>query len=105
MNETLMDEATQEFKEQFGNIIATQDETNFCNDDDANERIYIVEYLPDPTKYAFIADAGNGYWTLIKIVDKSEVIVNQNLVELHNKQREEYYAAILKGVSNGRKES
>ena len=86
-----MFDTDKEFLETFGKIIATQDETNLCNDDDANERIYIVEYLPDETKYALLFDVGNGEWTLLELVNKSDVVVDQALVELHDKQRLEVY--------------
>ncbi len=70
---TEISELDPEFQEQFGEPVYVQSETNFANDEEDNDRIYICEYLPDPTKYAFLFDIGNGWWNFFKLVDKSEV--------------------------------
>lgn len=71
----LLKEGTVEFNELIGEPVAIQEDTNLANDDDANERIQIVEYKPDETKYARIFDVGNGEWCFYDLIDRRNLII------------------------------
>lgn len=94
----LLKEGTKEFDELLGEPVAIQEDTNLANDDDANERIQIVEYKPDETKYARIFDIGNGEWTLYDLVDKKNVIVFQEKVAERAKAQKEWYEKSMENI-------
>lgn len=71
----LLKEGTKEFNELLGEPVAIQEDTNLANDEEANERIQIVEYKPDETKYARILDVGNGEWNFYDLIDRRNLII------------------------------
>lgn len=94
----LLRERTKEFDELLGEPIAIQEDTNLANDEDANERIQIVEYKPDPTKYARIFDIGNGEWNFYDLIDKRNVIIFQERVAERAKTQQEWYEKSMENV-------
>ena len=58
-------EDKEKFFKMFGRMIGNCYQTNFRSafpNVVINERCYLVEYVPDMTKYALIFDEGNGWW-------------------------------------------
>ena len=94
----LVNETDKEFTELFGEPVAIQEDTNLANDEEANERIQIVEYKPDETKYARIFDIGNGEWNFYDLVDKKNVIIFQEKVAERAKTQEEWNERMMRNI-------
>ena len=94
----IVNEGTEEFNELIGNPVAILSDTNLANDDEANERIQVVEYKPDSTKYALIFDIGNGEWNLYALVDKRDVIIFPELVAKRLAEQQELNDKLMENV-------